>query len=245
MANISQIKTGISLLKWQVSKGKINPKALGYVCPNGTINFQTTEAAQTYAKNRVLSALQAPKPFERAVFVEDSRIIGDINGTVHKVEFDSKNLLNGHNDVMLVHGHPIGTPLSDPDYACLIANNRLNSIVAYNKRGEYSKMTKQKKPFIFRLFSQKVWDNVRRARILTSKSMFEEINNKDWIELIKRTVKLKETHKDMIKEEVLATEEGKKLQDLAKQLLTKINNIWAKNEKFFGIKYECDFSKLV
>ena len=75
--------------------------------------------------------------------------------------------------------------------------------------------------------------------------MFEEINNKDWIELIKRTVKLKETHKDMTKEEVLATEEGKKLQDLAKQLLTKFNNIWAKNEKFFGIKYETDFSKLV
>ena len=113
MANISQIKTGISLLKWQVPKGKINPKALGYVCPNGTINFQTAETAQTYAKNRVLSALQAPKPFERAVSVEDSRIIGDINGTVHKVEFDSKNLLNGHNDVTLVHGHPIGTPLSD------------------------------------------------------------------------------------------------------------------------------------
>lgn len=245
MANISQIKTGISLLKWQVPKGKINPKTLGYVCPNGTINFQTAETSQTYAKNRVLSALHAPNPFERAVFVEDSRIIGDINGTVHKVEFDSKNLLNGHNDVTLVHGHPIGTPLSDQDYACLIANNRLNSIIAYNKRGEYSKMTKQKKPFVFRLFPQKVWDNVRRVRILTSKSMFEEINNKDWIELVERAVKVKETHKDMIKEEVLATEEGKRLQDLAKQLLTKINNIWAKNETFFGIKYETDFSKLV
>ena len=49
----------------------------------------------------------------------------------------------------------------------------------------------------------------------------------------------------MVKEEVLATEEGKKLQDFATRLLKKINDIWAKNERFFGIKYETDYSKLV
>ena len=43
MANISQIKTGISLLKWQVPKGKINPKTLGWVRPDGIINFQSAE----------------------------------------------------------------------------------------------------------------------------------------------------------------------------------------------------------
>lgn len=247
MANISQLKTGISLLRWQggkfLPKGKINPKTLGYVCPNGTINFQTAESAQTYAKNRVMSALHEPKPFERAVLIEDSRIIGEIDGTTHHVKLDRK-ILDGHKDVALVHGHPIGTPLSYDDYATLTANDRLNSIIAYNKRGEYSKMTKRKKPFILRLISQKVCDEIKKIRILTAESMVKATKN-DWQEVIDGAVKIKKAHPDMIKEEVLATEEGKKLQDFAIRLLKKINDIWAKNERFFGIKYETDYSKLL
>ena len=178
------------------------------------------------------------------MFVEDSRIIGDVAGNAHEVRCDSE-ILSGHSDVTLVHGHPIGVPLSEQDYICLTANSRLKSIIAYNKRGEYSKMTKQKKPFIFRLLPKKVWDNIKKVRILTAKSMFEEINNRDWIELMERAVKVKEAHKNMIKEEVLATEEGRKLLDLAKRLLIKINNIWAQNKLFFGINYETDYSRLI
>ena len=129
MGKAQVLETGLSLLRWQLPKGKINPKTLGYVCPNGSINFQTAETAQTYAKNRVMSALHAPKPFERAVFVEENKISGDIDGTVHKVHFDHK-ILDGHKDVTLVHGHPTNTPLSTEDYLCLEGNNGLKSIIS-------------------------------------------------------------------------------------------------------------------
>ena len=153
---------------WKAPKGKINPKTLGYVCPNGTINFQTAESAQTYAKNRVMSALHAPKPFERVVFVEDSRIIGEIDGTVHKVHFDHK-IIEGHKDVSLVHGHPTNTPLSDVDYFCLVANNELKSIIAYNKLGEYSKMTKKKKHWLFKLLPDKYYQILKITRMDVAK----------------------------------------------------------------------------
>jgi len=243
MGKISMLETGFSML-WNAQKRKINPKTLGWVRPDGVINFQSTEVAQTYAKNRVLSALHSPKPFERAVFVEDSRIIADINGTAHKVHFDSKNVLKSHKDVALIHGHPTGTPLSDQDYTCLTANNELKSIVAYNKRGEYSKMTKQEKPVLFRFLPQKFYEKVKMVRVLTSKSMIEEITKGDFKKLIEMIKELQNNCKGMTKEEMLATEQGQKVKEFGKNLLAKMNNIWAKNEKLFGIKYETDFSKL-
>ena len=248
MANISQLKTGISLLRWQggkfLPKGKINPKTLGYVCPNGTINFQTAESAQTYAKNRVMSALHAPKPFERAVFVEDSRIIGDIDGTVHKVHFDHK-IIEGHKDVSLVHGHPTSTPLSDVDYSCLVANNELKSIIAYNKRGEYSKMTKEKKHWLFKLLPDKYYQILKIGRMDVAKKRFKEYAKTDFKELATKIIDIQKAHKGKTKEEIIATEEGQKLKEFARKALTAWNNIWAKNEKMFGIKYETDYSKLL
>ncbi len=243
MPNISQLKTGMSLLRWQVPKDKINPKTLGWVRPDGVINFQTAESAQTYAKSRVISALHAPQPFERAVFVEDSRIIGDINGTVHNVHFDHK-IMKGHKEVVLVHGHPTNTPLSNKDYSCLLANDELKSVVAYNTRGEFSKMTKQKKPFIFRLLPKSWYEYLKIGRLAHSEKQFKEFIENDFKELAKKIIILQKKCKGLTKEEMLATEEGQKVAEYAKQVLNKMNNIWASNEKMYGIEYECNFSTL-
>lgn len=244
MSKINVVEKGISYLLNKTPKGKINPKELGWIRPDGIINFQTAEAAQSYAKNRVISALHAPKPFERAVFVEDSKIISDIDGATHHVHFDSKNVLAGHKDVTLVHGHPGGTPLSDQDYACLTADKELKSIIAYNKRGEFSKMTKQPPHFIFRLLPKKVYEYVKLGRILYSRELYKEWTKCSFEQLITMIKNLQNNCKGMTKEEMLATEDGYKIVQFAKQVLTKINNIWSKNEKEFGIKYECNFSKL-
>lgn len=243
MSKINAVEKGISYLLREIPKGKVNPRTLGWIRPDGVINFQTSVVAQNYAKNRCLAALHEPKPVERAVFIEDSRIIGDVKGTAYHVKFDKK-MLDGYKDVVSVHGHPVGTPLSPDDYSALIMDDRLKSVVAYNKRGEYSKMTKRKRPFIFKLLPQKVWDNVKKIRILTAESMVKTTDN-DWQEFIVRVVKIKNAYPSMQIKEVLATEEGKKIQDFARRLLSKINDIWAKNEKFFGIKYETNFSKIV
>lgn len=65
MVSIQQVKSGTSVLMQKFPKGKISPKSLGYVRPDGKINFATKEAAATYAKNRVVSPLNIGNPFER------------------------------------------------------------------------------------------------------------------------------------------------------------------------------------
>ncbi len=50
MVKINALKKGASYLFWQAPKGNINPKTLGWIRPDGIINFQTPKAAQTYAK---------------------------------------------------------------------------------------------------------------------------------------------------------------------------------------------------
>ena len=59
MGKLDAIKQGMSLLTYKVPKGKINPKNMGYVLSDGTINFGSEEVAKSYAKNRIMSALKA------------------------------------------------------------------------------------------------------------------------------------------------------------------------------------------
>lgn len=228
MVKINALKKGVSYLFWQAPKGNINPKTLGWIRPDGIINFQTAKAAQTYAKKRVMEALHTPKPFERAVFVKDNQILSQIDGNQHHVHFDMKNI-RGQKDVSIVHGHPTGTPLSDQDYNCLMTSPEFKSVVAYNKHGEYSKMTKKSPHINLCLFPVKDYEAARIG-----------MDN-----LLKRTINLKKNCKGMTNAEILATEDGQKLAKFAQKVLTRINNLWANNEKAFGIKYKCNYSKLI
>ena len=55
-------KWGKAPLKWTPPK-LIQPKNLGWIRPDGKINFQTEDAAMEYAKNRAVGALKKTKPF--------------------------------------------------------------------------------------------------------------------------------------------------------------------------------------
>lgn len=69
--------------------GKINPKELGYLCPNGIINFQTGESAMKYAKRTIVKELKSTGK-ELGVITKDSRVLKTIQGDENRVHYVSK-----------------------------------------------------------------------------------------------------------------------------------------------------------
>lgn len=149
MIDISQLKTGISLLRKGANsypKEKVASKVLGYICPDGKVNFQSVEVAETYAKNRCVDALQGEKPFERAVIVKGSQIFAQIDGNAGSVGVE------GYFDKLvgtsIFHGHPEGMPLSLMDYLTMVTQG-IKKVTAYNISGEYSALIKKDKKNLF------------------------------------------------------------------------------------------------
>lgn len=157
MPNVSQLETGISLL-WKAPKGKINPKTLGWVRPDGVINFQTASVAENYARNRCVSALHTSTPFERGVLVKDNQVIAEINGDFTKID------MSPYSDKMVgadfYHGHPKlnghTLPVSLADYLVLVSQ-RLKKVVAFNEKGEHSTLTQNPQKSLFIRLLPKKW----------------------------------------------------------------------------------------
>lgn len=123
MGKIQALEKGISLLRYQMPKGKINTKTLGWIKPDGVINFQSVKIAENYAKNRCVSALHTPQPFEKGVLVKDNQVLAEINGDFTIID------ISPYSDKMtgatVFHGHPkLGDytfPVSLEDYLVLIS----------------------------------------------------------------------------------------------------------------------------
>lgn len=157
MNTVKTFKTGIN------STRKV-PKLtnVGYICPNGNINFQTNEAAVTYAKNSIIAALKCQKPFERALVLSDNTILGvfDENSKSLKITTNIKKIKKHlHNKISVYHGHTDNTetegvtdPISFYDYRFLKFNG-VDEVVAFNSKGEFSKLKNKRKP---------IWLNLQR-----------------------------------------------------------------------------------
>ena len=131
---------------WKVPKGKVNPKTLGYICPDGKINFQSEDVAFNYAKNRVMKS----NGYEWGVVIKGNTIVADIKGSENCVKYK-----NDITDAVIVHNHPNDTVISLDDAICLLRGNA-KKIVAFNTKGQYSQLTLL--PEIRRLnFSWREW----------------------------------------------------------------------------------------
>lgn len=164
MGKVQAVEAGISLLKGQIPKGKISPKTLGWVRPDGVINFQSAELAESYAKNRCVSALHGPKPFERGVLVRGNQVIAEANGDIAQI--DMSKYCDKMVGADLYHGHPntesnTAFPVSLADYLVLVSQ-RLKKVVAFNHKGEHSTLTQQpQKSLIIGLLPQKWQEKLR------------------------------------------------------------------------------------
>lgn len=138
----------MSILAFQPLTKKVHAKNLGYVCPDGTINFQNVKSAHKYAKSVVVKALNQEKPFERVVMIEGSRIMKQVDGTNSEVivHVDPSTIFCD----TIVHGHPdllgkgITGSFSENDVRTLFFNpyDMLRTIKVYNSAGEVSIMKK-------------------------------------------------------------------------------------------------------
>lgn len=121
---------------------KINTKEIGYIRPDKTINFETPEIAQKYAKNVIVRALNEPQPYEKGVFINGPTIVKEVNGSINEINTNTTGL---HFDTM-AHGHPdmMGkgktSPHSADDIVALFQNtpNGATRSIVYNSLGEYA-----------------------------------------------------------------------------------------------------------
>ena len=125
--------------------GKYNPKTFGWIRPDGVINFQTVEAAEDYAKKRCVSALNAEKPFERGVLVNDNQILADVDGDI--AEVNMSDYCGKMVDASFFHGHVKlkknpEQPLSLTDYLTMLSQG-VKKVVAFNKNGEHSTLIRK------------------------------------------------------------------------------------------------------
>lgn len=136
------------LLKPQTFARKIKAKNIGYVCSDGTINFQSVKSANKYAKSVVVRALNQDKPFERVVMIEGKRVMKQIdgNGSEVRLRLDPLTMLCD----TIVHGHPdmlgkgVTGSFSENDVRTLFSNpfDKVRKIRVYNSAGEASTMKK-------------------------------------------------------------------------------------------------------
>ena len=125
---------------------KVDSKTLGYIRPDGVINFQSTLAAQEYAKNRAISALKGKNPHERLIIVDKNRILDEIEGDSYsgvlipiKYKTNKLSVVHGHPDL---YGKGCLAPISIADASTILRWNNLEEIVAYNTKGEFSMLKK-------------------------------------------------------------------------------------------------------
>jgi len=236
---------------------KINPKSLGYICSNGQINFQTEEAALSYAKNTIIRALKSGK--EKEIITKDARVLRVFDGTETSVTVDFSDFPDIEGCI-LHHGHPSlnGYNAFPFSYADVTAFHMLNKVfgykksIVYNSFGEECTMTSNKKPFLYRLkispdmrknlyyFNPKTFSNFISIRNL--RENFIKVHTKDYYtkSIIKRCSKeeinlVKSMKDDMEKFTAWLTDKINALlyHDELKEYTPKLN-----------IKYRTNFSHL-
>lgn len=116
--------------------------------------FSQKEDALEYAKNKVVSALNAETPFEYLVFVSrNNNILGEFEGGQGSVDgrlkySDYLKMFLPNTGYTSIHGHPaqggFSTPISYSDFLILNNDDNLDEVIAFNNKGEYSKLKKKK-----------------------------------------------------------------------------------------------------
>ena len=254
-----------SILECKPLQGKINPKGLGVIFPDGQINFQNEESALKYIKTRLLDSLNRPQAeqFERVIAKKGSTIIGEGDGThtdATKAFQSIKGVKERFNqdiprDIEVFHSHPdvfgpgSATPLSAPDIGdiAIFFSLKLKKIVALNSKGEFNSIEvgKDFTPEKFKLFrdryeffkDEKLFGGLLNKNIKLSDKAAEEYYAKGIIDLPEW---LSREKKEVIKK-IFDIERGLKKSDK----VAKVLHEYYKQAGDYGMIYTTNFSNLV
>ena len=249
---------------------KLNPKNIGWIRPDGIISFQTSEAAESYAKNRCVSALNSAKPFERGIVVKDNKILAEVQGGVTQVDMSEySGIMAG---TAFYHGHVrvrgnMELPLSLADYLAMLTHH-VKKVVAINKDGEHSTLIQKPQKNRFLKLFPKEWQNIimEGKRVSCGRLALSEFG-KEYAKLFPKNLqkkmecalhakfgiiygnnnKIKNFYE---KEKNFSFEESLEVDSVAKQitedgaLAEMINNFWIKISKKLNCIYSTDFAGL-
>ena len=226
-----------SLLLCQKSFRNINPETLGWVRPDGIINFATKDAAKTYAINRCISANKASSKFERGVAVKDNMILCETDGKFNSVHVNHKKI-SQYADCDLYHNHPTPGTLSSADFGLLKTRKHLKTITAIDILGRCYTMTKlplKKIKYLPKKLSDFITITSQTAKGIIKA---EFAKNKYYYEVRKQEKEIIELQKHMSDEEIKKTPLAKAFLENLLKMGSSVDKIWCENAESLGIKYE-------
>lgn len=251
-----------------INTQRLNPSLIGWVRPDNQINFQTTWAAQNYARTKVLQALNADVPFERAVILKKNTVISEVDGGLVNIDQSKLKKIN-LSGTTFFHGHPEfygqALPVSLQDFLTQ-AGNKIKRMVAFNKDGEYSMLSEKQDKKFYDYFPGKIKDFFElSARVGISATAMEKYI-KMWTKFFPAPLKdsVKKIMHASIGRELLsgtkAIADGEKLMKnkklveriavLEKELIKSgsasksIDDFWKANADRWGYKYSTNYSTL-
>lgn len=236
MQNIKQIS-----LLCQKSVKNINSKNIGWIRPDGIINFTTKDAAKTYAINRCKSANKLHNKKEIGVVVKDNMVLSETIGKSMQVEMDFSKL-SKYRGCDLYHNHPMPIPLSMEDYGTLVCNKCLKTITAVDIINKFYTMTKLPYKKI-KYLPQKISDFVGRLifdrlNLFKADKKYQNImdNYKNILIELNKEFDTKASHLSI--EELKKLPLMKTIKDTYIKLSIDIDKMWCENAESLGVKYK-------
>lgn len=264
MNKLQALKSGASYLLGKVPAGKISASTLGWIRPDKTIRFSTTDAAYNYAKNTVVKALNSPNPYEKSVVVNGKTILSEVNGSKNKclVPLGSKGTwIHGHPDFC---GKRKAFPFSALDYQTFMGNDKLTGAIIYNSAGEASAMRKKSPKGLLGKLVTKLIPDEKYQQIKTqsrigyassgyNSKLLANTDKKTKIKLDKLTIQKQIANaKGDIKKATQLVKEWSELYNKevekathSESIAISIHKFWADNASRLGIEYASNFSNFV
>lgn len=243
-----------SILETKPFRGKFEPNKLGYILSDGTINFSSVKTAFEYGKNKCIQALNSSNPYEHGVIISGTRVLEELVGTISSCPFIP---MKYKTNITFLHGHPDmyakggSTPVSIADFRSLVGNILMNrnvdEIVAFNSKGEYSKLSKKvKKP---KNKISLIWNYIKYSRIekkeqkMLSKSSIAPLLKKR--KSLQKRLRTKDGINEMVFNQILEIDKQIASFKVSESDCKIIHEFWKKNASSLGVIYETNFSDLI
>ncbi len=222
---------------------------INYVEPLQT-DFETRDEAILYAKNRVIEALNAPKPYEHLVLIDNAtnEILAEFKGDENQVveclsAWDEICVAFNGKGYTSIHGHPENkngstNPIGFTDFLSLINTPKNTVIAAVSRDGNISALTKL--PYYSQPEDKKI-ENIKNGIVeilaksfqRTQPQMYDSLYNA----FFSTTDSLKKAKISSTFDSIL------NLQDTTYECHRLLHKFWEKQAPKLGLKYYTNFKR--
>ena len=228
---------------WAFRPKAVNPKKLGLVLNDGSINFLNQEAAIEYGLNQCQKSLKGVKPFERAVGIKDSRVVFQVDG--------AEGFIPLHNATeIMIHSHPdtyakgCTVAPSSGDYQTFIDKSCMKKMYVVNSNGEYYKLSKIPDFDYSKIDAESTFGDFN---ICMNRTLFgHDSVPAEQRDCLERCIATKDIDSYYLKfYDLYVAPLISSMQNLSKTLVDKTHEFWVKFGEQFGVKSETNFSNFV